>query len=100
MGEADDVAAHVTTMLPSTLQAVNAVAYVLYMFYFWGMEDSRTTNHLIADLIQSAPAWVRVGITAPTSRVRKDAIASLADHVAAGLAQAKQHDHEQMRLPL
>ncbi|WP_407938339.1 DUF6771 family protein [Novosphingobium barchaimii] len=63
------------------------------------MEDSRTTDRLIAGLIQSAPAWVRVVITARTSRVRKDAIASLADHVAAGLAQAKQHDHEQMRLP-
>jgi hypothetical protein len=64
------------------------------------MEDSSTTNHLIADLIQTAPAWVRVGLTAPTSRVRKDPIASLADHVAAGLAEARKHDPEQMRLPL
>jgi len=87
-------------MLVPTLQPVNAVAYVPYMFYFWSMEDSRTTNHLIADLIQSAPAWVRVGITAPTSRVRKDAIASLADHVAAGLAQARRNDGEQLPLPL
>jgi hypothetical protein len=69
------------------------------MFYSLVMEELSSTTHLIADLIQSTPAWVRVGITAPTSRIRNDAIACLADHVAAGLAQARRDDGGQLPLP-
>ncbi|WP_419880299.1 DUF6771 family protein [Novosphingobium silvae] len=43
---------------------------------------SSSTSELIADLIMSAPGWVRVGITAPSRRVRLESVSNLADHVA------------------
>ncbi|WP_425437285.1 DUF6771 family protein [Novosphingobium guangzhouense] len=66
------------------------------------MEESRpqSTSDLVADLIQSAPGWCRVGITASSQRVRREALASLADHVAAGLAHVRDADRDQLPLPL
>lgn len=70
------------------------------MFYHAFMTESRSTAHLIADLIKSSPAWTRVGITAPTSRVREESINNLADHLAAGLARVRDTDRDQLPLPL
>jgi len=59
---------------------------------------SHNTSELIADLIISAPGWVRVGITAPSKSVRRESVTMLADHLARGLS--KQPDDDQLRLPL
>ncbi|WP_429276576.1 DUF6771 family protein [Novosphingobium gossypii] len=64
------------------------------------MTDSRSTNSVLADLLQSAPAWARVGLTAATQRARHEAIASLADHLAIGLAAARRENGTQLTLPL
>ncbi|WP_459664551.1 DUF6771 family protein [Novosphingobium sp. 11B] len=76
------------------------------MFFFcsrnalWLESASSSTSELIADLIMSAPGWVRVGITAPSRRVRLESVSSLADHVAQGISRQRDADRDQLSLPL
>lgn len=64
------------------------------------MQESRSTATIIADLLMTAPAWARVGLTAPTSRMRREAVAVLADHVSIGLIHARDDNLDQLSLPL
>lgn len=63
------------------------------------MTESAAQNarHL-ASLLELAPGWVRVGLAAPTERVRKDAVAYLSEYLATGLDQVHV-DAEQLALP-
>ncbi|MFC0202920.1 DUF6771 family protein [Novosphingobium soli] len=59
----------------------------------------QSTTNLIADLIMSAPGWVRVGIAEPSRRVRLESISNLADHVAQSLSLHRDADRDQLSLP-
>lgn len=52
-----------------------------------------------SELIMSVPGWVRVGITAPSRRVRLEPVSNLADHVAQGLSRRGDPDGDQLSLP-
>lgn len=54
----------------------------------------------VAQTLLLAPAWARVGLTAPTARLREAAAAELA-HVVLGALEApcEQHDSRQLALP-
>jgi hypothetical protein len=60
----------------------------------------QSTSDQIADLIMSAPGWVRVGITAPSRRVSRESVSTLADYVAQGLSKRRDVDRDQLSLSL
>lgn len=65
------------TPLPSPhVGRVAALQLVLFLFYLAYME--RIAAHSMAQAILAAPAWVRVGITAPTENIRVEAASELA----------------------
>lgn len=53
----------------------------------------------IASLLELAPGWVRVGLTAPDERIRRDAVQHLAEYIAIGLERSCDH-RNQLVLPL
>ena len=55
----------------------------------------------LATTLLTAPAWCRVGLTAPSQRLREQAAAELAQAVLGALeASTPAHDARQMTLPL
>lgn len=46
---------------------------------------STITPERIADLIDHAPAWAKIGLTVPSDRLRQDARRELAEHVYSSL---------------
>lgn len=61
-------------------------------------------NHpssVVAELILSAPAWVRIGITVRDGRLRRRAATELAETILGRLGGQDGHDSpDQLRLPL
>ena len=63
------------------------------------MSDSASAH--LAHTILQAPAWARVGITAPNERLREQAAAELAQAVLGALeGSTAPYDARQMALPL
>ena len=61
----------------------------------------QTDSLQLAQTILQAPAWARVGLTAPSERLREDAAAELAQTVIAALEKPETiYDARQMALPL
>ena len=58
------------------------------------------TPDQIAATIDTAPGWVKIGLTMPVQRIREDAVAEMARHLHAGLYGAATPDPAQMALPL
>lgn len=55
----------------------------------------------LADALLNAPGWTRVGLTAPTERLRQQAADTLASYLCKRLEQpVVAHDRSQLRLPL
>lgn len=55
----------------------------------------------IAEALEAAPGWVRVGITAPDQRLRHNAVTSLAEFLSERIEQPLPvRDPRQMALPL
>lgn len=61
---------------------------------------STITPERIASLIEEAPAWALVGLTAPRERLREDARREVAQHVYSALYQPLDVDRAQLALPL
>ena len=57
------------------------------------------TAERIASLIEDAPAWALVGLTAPREGLRADARLELAQHVYSALFQPVNAEAAQMALP-
>ena len=60
---------------------------------------SRLDRNRIARSLLNAPGWARLGITAPSERLREDAAEELA-RVILGEAIDQLHSEDQMRLPI
>jgi len=58
------------------------------------------TAERIADLIEQAPGWALVALTAPRERLRTDARREVAEHVYSALYQPIDVEAGQLRLPL
>lgn len=59
------------------------------------------TTERLAELLQQAPGWARIGLTAPNPRIRGEATLELADYLAHGLDRpAPARDTAQLALPL
>jgi hypothetical protein len=54
----------------------------------------------LASVILNAPCWVRLGIAAPTERIRERAAQELADAICSGLDSPATSDRRQLPLPL
>lgn len=58
------------------------------------------TPDTIADLIETAPGWALLALTAPAERLREDGRRELATHVYSALYRPIRTDREQLALPL
>lgn len=58
------------------------------------------TAERIADLIEQAPGWALVGLTAPQERLRADTRREVPEHVYSALYQPLDVEAGQHRLPL
>ena len=58
------------------------------------------TPDQIAETIQQAPAWAKIGLTVPSERLREDAAAEMARHLHSALYGAPTADPRQIALPL
>lgn len=77
----------------------NPLANVLGSFQFAGMITTSPAH--LAQTILTAPAWARVGITAPNERLREQAAEELALAIVARLERPERvYDARQMALPL
>lgn len=54
----------------------------------------------IAATIDTAPAWVKIGLTMPVQRIREDAVAEMARHLHSALYAPPAADPRQIALPL
>jgi hypothetical protein len=61
---------------------------------------SRVAQESIATTILAAPAWARVGITAPSERMRDDAARELARAIVERIAVSGSDDPDQLALRL
>ena len=61
---------------------------------------TRFDETAIADALLSAPGWARVGLCAPTTRIREDAARELARSILERDAEASLPGQDQERLPL
>ena len=60
----------------------------------------RINESAIADALLAAPGWARVGLSAPTNRMREDAASELARVILGEIEPDAQPCREQDRLPL
>ena len=58
------------------------------------------TPDTIAEALDGAPAWAKLGLTVPSERVREDARREMARHVYETLYRPMRTDRDQLRLPL
>lgn len=61
---------------------------------------SAITPERIAALIEDAPAWALIGLTAPREGLREDARREVAQHVYSALYQPIDGERAQLALPL
>jgi hypothetical protein len=58
------------------------------------------TPDAIADALDAAPAWAKLGLTQPSQRLRDDARREMAQYVYSALYQPIRTDRDQLALPL
>ncbi|MBO9579661.1 MAG: hypothetical protein J7498_02070 [Sphingobium sp.] len=62
---------------------------------------TQTDSLWLAQSLLHAPAWARVGLTAPSERLREQAAVELAQSIVVAMEQPPVfYDHRQMTLPL